>query len=144
MAVIAGRHVLVSGHDSTVKSGSIYPLSLTKQLRLQRLSGALRLPSLLLMDSSGAYLPLQAEIFNRGGHTFYNEAVLSARHRLPQLSVVLGACVAGGAYGPTMTDNAVMVDGVGTLFLGGPLLVRAATGEVITAEELGGARTHCQ
>lgn len=133
-------------------------MSLTKQLRAQRLCGALRLPLVSIVDTGGAFLPLQAEVFNRGGHVFHNQAVLQAEG-MPhvrfvcapwllisslQISVVAGGCVAGGAYGPTMTDNAIMVDKFGTLFLGGPALVRAATGEVISAEVLGGANTHCR
>ncbi|XP_077390141.1 putative methylcrotonoyl-CoA carboxylase beta chain, mitochondrial isoform X2 [Festucalex cinctus] len=133
-------------NDATVKGGTAYPITVKKQLRAQEVAIHNRLPCVYLVDSGGAFLPLQSEIFpdkNQGGRTFYNEAIMSAM-KIPQVSVVCGSCTAGGAYIPTMAEEAVMVHRIGTMFLGGPPLVKAATGEEVTPEELGGARLHAE
>jgi len=141
---VRGREVMVVANDATVKGGTYFPLTVKKHLRAQEIAGENRLPCLYLVDSGGAFLPLQAEVFpdrDHFGRIFYNEARLSAQG-IPQLSVVLGSCTAGGAYVPAMSDEAVIVKGRGTIFLGGPPLVKAATGEEVSAEELGGADVH--
>jgi acetyl-CoA carboxylase carboxyltransferase component len=141
---IQGREAVVIANDATVKGGTIYPMTLKKQLRAQRIAMENRLATVYLVDSGGAFLPLQAEIFadeQAGGRTFYNEAVMSAM-RIPQISAVMGSCTAGGAYVPAMCDENIIVKEQGTIFLGGPPLVKAATGEVVTAEELGGGDVH--
>ncbi|XP_045911905.1 methylcrotonoyl-coenzyme A carboxylase 2 isoform X3 [Micropterus dolomieu] len=133
-------------NDATVKGGTAYPITVKKQLRAQEVAIQNRLPCVYLVDSGGAFLPLQSEIFpdkNQGGRTFYNEAIMSAM-KIPQVSVVCGSCTAGGAYIPTMAEEAVMVNRIGTIFLGGPPLVKAATGEEVTPEDLGGARLHAE
>ncbi|XP_041360194.1 biotin-dependent 3-methylcrotonyl-coenzyme A carboxylase beta1 subunit-like isoform X2 [Gigantopelta aegis] len=140
---IVGRYCLVVANDATVKGGVVYPITLKKQLRAQEIAVQNRLPCVYLVDSGGAFLPLQSEIFNPGGQAFYNEAVMGAK-QIPQVAVVCGSCTAGGAYVPTMADETVIVHKSGTIFLGGPPLVQAATGEVVTAEELGGATLHCR
>nr|CAB3263680.1 probable methylcrotonoyl-CoA carboxylase beta chain, mitochondrial [Phallusia mammillata] len=140
---IHGLWCMVVGNDATVKSGSIYPITLKKQLRAQQIAAENRLPTVHLVDSGGAFLPLQSEIFNPGGRIFYNEAVMSAAG-ISQVAVVCGSCTAGAAYIPAMADEAVILDKIGTIFLGGPPLVQAATGEKVTAEELGGASLHCR
>ncbi|XP_051868794.1 methylcrotonoyl-coenzyme A carboxylase 2 isoform X2 [Pristis pectinata] len=133
-------------NDATVKGGTVYPVTVKKQLRAQDIAIQNGLPCIYLVDSGGAFLPLQAEIFpgeNHGGRAFYNEAMMSAAG-IPQVAVVCGSCTAGGAYVPTMADETVMVDKIGTIFLAGPPLVKAATGEDATPEELGGATVHAK
>jgi acetyl-CoA carboxylase carboxyltransferase component len=141
---VRGREVMVVANDATVKGGTYFPITVKKHLRAQEIAFENRLPSLYLVDSGGAFLPLQAEVFpdrDHFGRIFYNEARMSAAG-LAQVSVVLGSCTAGGAYVPAMSDEAVIVKGRGTIFLGGPPLVKAATGEEVSAEELGGADVH--
>jgi acetyl-CoA carboxylase carboxyltransferase component len=143
---VRGREVMVVANDATVKGGTYLPMTVKKHLRAQEVAEENRLPCLYLVDSGGAFLPLQAEVFpdrDHFGRIFYNEARLSAQG-ISQISVVLGSCTAGGAYVPAMSDEAVIVKGQGTIFLGGPPLVKAATGEEVTAEELGGADVHCR
>ncbi|XP_078657550.1 biotin-dependent 3-methylcrotonyl-coenzyme A carboxylase beta1 subunit-like isoform X2 [Branchiostoma floridae x Branchiostoma belcheri] len=144
IGVVSGVRCLVTGHDATVKGGTSYPIQVKKGLRVQEIAQENHLPCIYLVDSGGAFLPLQSDIFpdkNHGGRMFYNEAILSSLG-IPQVSVVVGSCTAGGAYIPTMTDEAVIVRRMGTIFLGGPPLVQAALGEVVSAEELGGAMMH--
>ncbi|XP_077450710.1 biotin-dependent 3-methylcrotonyl-coenzyme A carboxylase beta1 subunit isoform X2 [Stigmatopora argus] len=143
---INGLWCVFIANDATVKGGTAYPITVKKQLRAQEVAIQNRLPCVYLVDSGGAFLPLQSEIFpdkNQGGRTFYNEAIMSAM-KIPQVSVVCGSCTAGGAYIPTMAEETVMVHRIGTMFLGGPPLVKAATGEEVTPEELGGARLHAE
>jgi acetyl-CoA carboxylase carboxyltransferase component len=143
---VRGREVMVVANDATVKGGTYFPLTVKKHLRAQEIAQENRLPCVYLVDSGGAFLPLQAEVFpdrDHFGRIFYNEARMSAEG-IPQISVVVGSCTAGGAYVPAMSDEAVIVKGRGTIFLGGPPLVKAATGEVVSAEELGGADVHCR
>ncbi|XP_023284698.1 methylcrotonoyl-CoA carboxylase beta chain, mitochondrial-like [Seriola lalandi dorsalis] len=143
---ISGLWCVFIANDATVKGGTAYPITVKKQLRAQDVAIQNRLPCVYLVDSGGAFLPLQSEIFpdkNQGGRTFYNEAIMSAM-KIPQVSVVCGSCTAGGAYIPTMAEEAVMVHRIGTIFLGGPPLVKAATGEEVTPEDLGGARLHAE
>jgi acetyl-CoA carboxylase carboxyltransferase component len=144
IGVIHGRESIIVANDATVKGGTYYPLTVKKHLRAQDVALENRLPCVYLVDSGGAFLPLQAEIFpdrSHFGRIFYNQAQLSAA-RIPQIAVVMGSCTAGGAYVPAMCDENVIVQGVGTIFLGGPPLVKAATGEEVTAEELGGGDVH--
>jgi len=144
IGVIHGRETMVFANDPTVKGGTLYPMSVKKYLRAQKVAMENRLPCIYLVDSGGAFLPLQAELFadeNHGGRLFYNEAVMSAMG-IPQISVVMGLSTAGGAYIPAMCDENIIVRGQGAIFLGGPPLVKAATGEVVTAEELGGGDVH--
>ncbi len=146
IGVIHGREVLISTSDATVKGGSIYPLGVKKSLRLQTISMENNLPFVSLMDSAGAYLPLQSEIFpdvDDGGRIFYNQARMS-KMGIPQITAVMGLCTAGGAYGVAMSDEIVHVKGHGAIFLGGPPLVKAATGEEVSADELGGPDLHCR
>jgi 3-methylcrotonyl-CoA carboxylase beta subunit len=141
---VAGREVVVVANDATVKGGTYYPLTVKKHLRAQEIAAQNRLPCVYLVDSGGANLPNQDEVFpdrDHFGRIFFNQATMSAAG-IPQLAAVMGSCTAGGAYVPAMSDEAVIVRGQGTIFLGGPPLVRAATGEVVTAEELGGADVH--
>ncbi|XP_056386285.1 methylcrotonoyl-CoA carboxylase beta chain, mitochondrial-like [Hyla sarda] len=141
---ISGIWCMVIANDATVKGGTAYPISVKKQLRAQEIAIQNRLPTVYLVDSGGAFLPLQAQLFpdkEHGGRTFYNEAIMSAL-RIPQVAVVCGSCTAGGAYIPTMAEETIIVDRIGTIFLAGPPLVKAATGEDVTAEDLGGARLH--
>jgi 3-methylcrotonyl-CoA carboxylase beta subunit len=141
---VADREVLVVANDATVKGGSYYPLTVKKHLRAQAVAEQNYLPCVYLVDSGGAFLPMQDEVFpdaDHFGRIFYNQARLSAQG-IPQISAVMGSCTAGGAYVPAMSDEAVIVKGTGTIFLGGPPLVKAATGEDVTAEELGGADVH--
>jgi acetyl-CoA carboxylase carboxyltransferase component len=141
---VRGREVMVVANDATVKGGTYFPITVKKHLRAQEIALENGLPSLYLVDSGGAFLPMQAEVFpdrDHFGRIFYNEARMSAAG-LAQVSVVLGSCTAGGAYVPAMSDETVIVKGRGTIFLGGPPLVKAATGEEVTAEELGGADVH--
>ncbi len=129
-----------------IKGGTVYPLGVKKTLRCQTISMENRLPMVMLVDSGGAYLPLQSEIFpdvDDGGRIFYNQAIMS-KMNIPQITAVMGLCTAGGAYIPAMSDHVAHVTGTGAIFLGGPPLVKAATGEEVTAEDLGGARVHCQ
>jgi acetyl-CoA carboxylase carboxyltransferase component len=144
IGVIEGRACVIVANDATVKGGSYYPLTVKKHLRAQEVAAQNRLPCLYLVDSGGAYLPLQAEVFpdrEHFGRIFYNQAQLSAAG-IPQIAVVMGSCTAGGAYVPAMSDETVIVRGTGTIFIGGPPLVKAATGQDVTAEELGGADVH--
>jgi acetyl-CoA carboxylase carboxyltransferase component len=144
VARIEGREVVVVANDATVKGGTYFPITVRKHLRAQEVALANRLPCLYLVDSGGAYLPLQAEVFpdrDHFGRIFYNQARMSAEG-LPQIAVVMGSCTAGGAYVPAMSDETIIVKGTGTIFLGGPPLVKAATGEDVSAEELGGADVH--
>jgi 3-methylcrotonyl-CoA carboxylase beta subunit len=141
---IMGRECVVIANDATVKGGTYFPMTVKKHLRAQEIAGNNRLPCLYLVDSGGAFLPAQDEVFpdrEHFGRIFYNQARLSAAG-IPQIALVMGSCTAGGAYVPAMSDESVIVRGQGTIFLGGPPLVRAATGEVVTAEELGGAEVH--
>ncbi|MFO8049689.1 MAG: carboxyl transferase domain-containing protein [Desulfosudaceae bacterium] len=145
IGIIKGVEALVSVSDATIKGGSVYPMGVKKSLRLQTICMENRLPSVTLMDSAGAYLPLQSEIFpdaNDGGRIFYNQALMS-KMNIPQITAVMGLCTAGGAYGVAMSDEIVHVKGHGAIFLGGPPLVRAATGEEVTPDELGGPDLHC-
>jgi acetyl-CoA carboxylase carboxyltransferase component len=141
---VSGREVLIVANDATVKGGTYYPATVKKHVRAQQVALENRLPCVYLVDSGGAFLPLQAEVFpdrDHFGRIFYNQARMSAE-RIPQIAVVLGSCTAGGAYVPAMSDETIIVRGTGTIFLGGPPLVKAATGEEVTAEELGGADVH--
>jgi acetyl-CoA carboxylase carboxyltransferase component len=143
---VRGREVMVVANDATVKGGTYFPITVKKHLRAQEIALENRLPCLYLVDSGGAFLPLQAEVFpdrDHFGRIFYNQARMSAAG-IAQLSVVLGSCTAGGAYVPAMSDETVIVKGRGTIFLGGPPLVKAATGEEVSAEELGGADVHAR
>jgi acetyl-CoA carboxylase carboxyltransferase component len=143
---VSDREVMVVANDATVKGGTYFPVTVKKHLRAQEIALENRLPCLYLVDSGGAFLPLQDEVFpdrDHFGRIFYNQARMSAAG-LPQVSVVLGSCTAGGAYVPAMSDETVIVKGRGTIFLGGPPLVKAATGEEVTAEELGGADVHAR
>src|SRR5687768_9357833 len=141
---VAGRLVVVVCNDATVKGGTYYPLTVKKHLRAQEIARENRLPCVYLVDSGGANLPHQTDIFpdrEHFGRIFYNQARMSAE-KIPQIACVMGSCTAGGAYVPAMSDEAVIVRGQGTIFLAGPPLVKAATGEIVTAEELGGADVH--
>jgi acetyl-CoA carboxylase carboxyltransferase component len=143
---VSGRTVMVVANDATVKGGAYYPVTVKKHLRAQEIALECRLPCLYLVDSGGAFLPLQAEVFpdrDHFGRIFYNQARMSAAG-VPQIAAVMGSCTAGGAYVPAMSDETVIVRGTGTIFLAGPPLVRAATGEEVSAEELGGALVHTQ
>jgi 3-methylcrotonyl-CoA carboxylase beta subunit len=143
---IAGQECMIFVNDATVKGGTYYPLTVKKQGRAQTIAEENRLPCIYLVDSGGAFLPLQEEVFpdrNHFGHAFYNQARMSAQG-IPQIAAVLGSCTAGGAYLPAMADESIIVKNQGTIFLGGPPLVKAATGEVVSAEELGGADVHCR
>ena len=141
---VADRMVMIIANDATVKGGSYYPLTVKKHLRAQEIAEQNYLPCIYLVDSGGAYLPLQDDVFpdaDHFGRIFYNQARMSAKG-IPQIAVVMGSCTAGGAYVPAMSDEAIIVKGTGTIFLGGPPLVKAATGEDVSAEELGGADVH--
>jgi 3-methylcrotonyl-CoA carboxylase beta subunit len=143
---VSGHECMVFINDATVKGGTYYPLTVKKQARAQTIAEQNQLPCLYLVDSGGAFLPLQDEVFpdrEHFGRAFYNQARMSAKG-IPQLAAVLGSCTAGGAYLPAMADESIIVKEQGTIFLGGPPLVKAATGEVVTAEELGGADVHCR
>jgi acetyl-CoA carboxylase carboxyltransferase component len=144
IGVVEGRECVIVANDATVKGGSYFPLTVKKHLRAQEVAEQNGLPCLYLVDSGGAFLPLQAEVFpdrEHFGRIFYNQAQMSARG-IPQIAVVMGSCTAGGAYVPAMSDETVIVRGTGTIFIGGPPLVKAATGQDVTAEELGGADVH--
>ncbi len=143
---VSGRTCVVVANDATVKGGTYYPMTVKKHLRAQAVAAQNELPCVYLVDSGGAYLPMQDEVFpdrEHFGRIFFNQAQMSARG-IPQLAAVLGSCTAGGAYVPAMSDETVIVRGQGTIFLAGPPLVRAATGEVVTAEELGGGDVHAR
>jgi 3-methylcrotonyl-CoA carboxylase beta subunit len=141
---IMGKECVIVANDATVKGGTYFPITVKKHLRAQEIAGENRLPCLYLVDSGGAFLPAQDEVFpdrDHFGRIFYNQAHLSAAG-VPQIALVMGSCTAGGAYVPAMADESVIVKGEGTIFLGGPPLVRAATGEIVSAEDLGGAELH--
>ena len=141
---VEGRECLIIANDATVKGGTYFPMTVKKHLRAQEIAEMNGLACIYLVDSGGAFLPLQAEVFpdrEHFGRIFFNQARMSAKG-IPQISAVMGSCTAGGAYVPAMSDDAVIVKGTGTIFLGGPPLVKAATGEDVTAEELGGADVH--
>ncbi len=145
VGLVQGREVLFVANDATVKGGTYYPLTVKKHLRAQEIALENHLPCVYLVDSGGAFLPLQSEVFpdkEHFGRIFYNQARMSAAG-ISQIAVVLGSCTAGGAYMPAMSDETVIVKGNGTIFLGGPPLVKAATGEEVSAEDLGGAKVHC-
>ena len=141
---VSGREVMVVANDATVKGGTYFPMTVKKHLRAQQIALENRLPCIYLVDSGGAFLPLQADVFpdrEHFGRIFFNQARLSAEG-IAQIAVVMGSCTAGGAYVPAMSDETIIVRGTGTIFLGGPPLVKAATGEEVTAEDLGGADVH--
>src|SRR5262245_15212849 len=141
---VGGLECLIVANDATVKGGTYYPITVKKHLRAQEIAAENHLPCIYLVDSGGAFLPLQAEVFpdrDHFGRIFYNQARLSAAG-IPQISAVMGSCTAGGAYVPAMSDETIIVKGKGTIFLGGPPLVKAATGEEVSAEDLGGADVH--
>ncbi len=141
---VHGVECMIVANDATVKGGTYFPMTVKKHLRAQDIAKENRLPCIYLVDSGGAFLPMQDEVFpdrDHFGRIFYNQAQMSAMG-IPQIAVVLGSCTAGGAYVPAMADESVIVKGNGTIFLGGPPLVKAATGEEVTAEDLGGARVH--
>jgi 3-methylcrotonyl-CoA carboxylase beta subunit len=143
---VSGRECMVVGNDPTVKGGTYYPLTVKKHLRAQEIAGENALPCIYLVESGGAFLPRQDEVFpdrEHFGRIFFNQARLSAQG-IAQIAVVHGSCTAGGAYVPAMSDHAIIVRNQGRVFLGGPPLVRAATGEEIDAESLGGADVHCR
>ncbi|MDQ3615366.1 MAG: methylcrotonoyl-CoA carboxylase [Actinomycetota bacterium] len=143
---VSGRECVIVANDATVKGGTYYPVTVKKHLRAQEVARANRLPCIYLVDSGGAFLPMQDEVFpdkEHFGRIFFNQANLSAQG-IPQVAAVMGSCTAGGAYVPAMSDESVIVKDQGTIFLGGPPLVKAATGEVVTAEELGGGDVHAR
>jgi 3-methylcrotonyl-CoA carboxylase beta subunit len=143
---VSGRECVIVCNDATIKGGTYYPITVKKHLRAQEIARENALPCIYLVDSGGANLPNQAEIFpdrDHFGRIFFNQATMSARG-IPQIASVMGSCTAGGAYVPAMSDETIIVKGQGTIFLGGPPLVKAATGEVVTAEELGGAEVHAR
>lgn len=146
IARVCGNECMIVANDATVKGGTYYPLTVKKHLRAQEIALQNNLPCIYLVDSGGAFLPLQMDVFpdrDHFGRIFYNQAQLSAK-RIPQIAAVLGSCTAGGAYVPAMSDESIIVKGIGTIFLAGPPLVKAATGEEVTAEDLGGADVHCR
>ncbi|HEY1568571.1 MAG TPA: carboxyl transferase domain-containing protein, partial [Solirubrobacteraceae bacterium] len=141
---VSGRECVIVANDATVKGGTYYPMTVKKHLRAQEIALQNRLPCIYLVDSGGAFLPRQDEVFpdrEHFGRIFFNQATMSARG-IPQIASVMGSCTAGGAYVPAMSDETVIVRNEGTIFLGGPPLVKAATGEEVTAEELGGGELH--
>ena len=143
---VSGRDCMIVANDATVKGGTYYPMTVKKHLRAQEIAAQNRLPCIYLVDSGGAFLPRQDEVFpdrDHFGRIFFNQATMSAAG-IPQIAAVLGSCTAGGAYVPAMSDETVIVRNQGTIFLGGPPLVKAATGEVVTAEELGGGDLHAK
>ncbi len=146
IGTIEGRECVLVANDATVKGGTYFPLTVKKHLRAQEIAEQNRLPCVYLVDSGGAFLPLQAEVFpdrDHFGRIFYNQARLSAAG-IPQIAAVMGSCTAGGAYVPAMSDETIIVKGTGTIFIGGPPLVKAATGQEVSAEELGGADVHAR
>ncbi|GAB4171148.1 MAG: carboxyl transferase domain-containing protein [Geothermobacteraceae bacterium] len=143
---VAGQECVIVANDATVKGGTYFPVTVKKHLRAQEIAEQNNLPCIYLVDSGGAFLPLQDEVFpdrDHFGRIFYNQACMSGKG-IPQVAVVMGSCTAGGAYVPAMADESIIVRRQGTIFLGGPPLVKAATGEVVSAEELGGADVHCR
>ena len=146
IGIIHGREVVIVANDATVTGGTYYPMTVKKHLRAQEIAMENNLPCIYLVDSGGAFLPMQDEVFpdrEHFGRIFYNQAMMSSLG-IPQISSVMGSCTAGGAYVPAMSDETVIVKGTGTIFLGGPPLVKAATGEEVSAEDLGGADVHCR
>jgi acetyl-CoA carboxylase carboxyltransferase component len=146
IGIIHGREVVLVANDATVTGGTYYPITVKKHLRAQEIAMQNNLPCIYLVDSGGAFLPMQDEVFpdrEHFGRIFYNQAKMSSMD-IPQIAVVMGSCTAGGAYVPAMSDETVIVKGTGTIFLGGPPLVKAATGEEVSAEDLGGADVHCR
>lgn len=146
IGVIHGREVMIVANDATVKGGTYFPTTVKKHLRAQEIARENRLPCIYLVDSGGAFLPMQSDVFpdrEHFGRIFFNQAQMSSMG-IPQIAVVMGSCTAGGAYVPAMSDETIIVRNQGTIFLGGPPLVKAATGEVVTAEELGGGDVHCR
>src|ERR687883_243543 len=144
IGVVEGRECVIVANDATVKGGSYFPLTVKKHLRAQEVAAQNCLPCLYLVDSGGAFLPLQDEVFpdrDHFGRIFFNQAQMSAAG-IAQIAVVMGSCTAGGAYVPAMSDETIIVRGTGTIFIGGPPLVKAATGQEVTPEELGGADVH--
>src|SRR4051794_25046430 len=144
IGAVNGQECVIVANDATVKGGTYYPITVKKHLRAQEIALENGLPCIYLVDSGGAFLPLQAEVFpdkEHFGRIFYNQAQMS-KAGIPQVAVVMGSCTAGGAYVPAMSDETVIVQGNGTIFLGGPPLVKAATGEEVSAEDLGGAAVH--
>jgi acetyl-CoA carboxylase carboxyltransferase component len=144
IGIVEEQHCIIVANDATVKGGTYYPMTVKKHLRAQEIAEQNHLPCIYLVDSGGAFLPLQADVFpdrDHFGRIFYNQARMSSK-RIPQIAAVMGSCTAGGAYVPAMSDETVIVAGQGTIFLGGPPLVKAATGEIVTAEDLGGADVH--
>src|SRR5271157_3666088 len=143
---VSGRECLVVANDATVKGGTYFPMTVKRHLRAQEIALENRLPCVYLVDSGGAFLPMQAEVFpdrDHFGRIFYNQAQMSSLG-IPQIAVVMGSCTAGGAYVPAMSDETIIVRKQGTIFLGGPPLVQAATGEIVSAEDLGGADVHAR
>src|SRR6187401_3515005 len=143
---VSGQQCMIVANDATVKGGTYYPLTVKKHLRAQEIAAQNNLPCIYLVDSGGAFLPMQDDVFpdkEHFGRIFFNQANLSAQG-IPQIAVVLGSCTAGGAYVPAMSDESIIVRNQGTIFLGGPPLVKAATGEVVSAEELGGGDVHAR
>ena len=146
IGIIHGREVVIVANDATVTGGTYYPMTVKKHLRAQKIALENNLPCIYLVDSGGAFLPMQDEVFpdrEHFGRIFYNQAMMSSKN-IPQISAVMGSCTAGGAYVPAMSDESIIVKGTGTIFLGGPPLVKAATGEEVSAEDLGGADVHCK
>ena len=146
IGVVHGQECVIVANDATVKGGTYFPMTVKKHLRAQEIAEENHLPCIYLVDSGGAFLPMQDEVFpdkEHFGRIFYNQARMSAK-KIPQVAVVMGSCTAGGAYVPAMCDETIIVKEQGTIFLGGPPLVKAATGEEVTAEELGGADVHCR
>ena len=146
IGLIHGREVMLIANDATVKGGTYFPMTVKKHVRAQEIAMENNLPCVYLVDSGGAFLPMQDEVFpdrEHFGRIFFNQAKMSAMG-IPQISLVMGSCTAGGAYVPAMSDETVIVKGTGTIFLGGPPLVKAATGEEVSAEDLGGADVHCR
>lgn len=146
IGIIHGREVVIVANDATVTGGTYYPMTVKKHLRAQKIALKNNLPCIYLVDSGGAFLPMQDEVFpdrEHFGRIFYNQAMMSSNN-IPQISAVMGSCTAGGAYVPAMSDESIIVKGTGTIFLGGPPLVKAATGEEVSAEDLGGADVHCR
>ena len=145
IGIVHGREVVIVANDATVTGGTYYPMTVKKHLRAQTIALVNNLPCIYLVDSGGAFLPLQDEVFpdrEHFGRIFFNQAKMASMG-IPQIAVVMGSCTAGGAYVPAMSDETVIVKGTGTIFLGGPPLVKAATGEEVSAEDLGGADVHC-
>src|SRR5216110_1949660 len=146
IGLIEGQECMIVANDATVKGGTYYPVTVKKHLRAQTVAEENHLPCIYLVDSGGAFLPMQDEVFpdiDNFGRIFFNQARMSAKG-IPQIAAVMGSCTAGGAYVPAMSDETIIVQGTGTIFIGGPPLVKAATGQEVTAEELGGADVHAR